>query len=292
MLTKLAQSDSTMREFIEEFAEICKPIPLMGNEDTSTLRQLRIFTSEAAIYHMWLSLGCTPDFLIGSSLGEYAAAYCAGVMDMQSAARMILLRGSILKKSENVLSMCSVSANARKVMSVAEESGINISIAGYNAPELVTVVGRDIRGFCEVLKKRNIPFNPILVNGGSHCGFFEDAREMFMRGTEGITLRKPQTKIISAVDTEYTHSDIEYWFDHIVKPVRLDKAVNEAVERGADFFLDLGVSPVMLGMAMNNTRKKGIKWLATIKGGADYRSNIKAAKDELQKIIQEDNYVH
>ena len=294
MLTKLAQIDDTMRKFIEEFTEICneKSVPLMSNEDTTALRQLRTFASEVAIYCMWQKLDCKPDFLIGSSLGEYAAAYCAGVMDMESTLRLILLRNTILKKSENILSMCSVSVNAAEVMKIAEESGIDISVAGYNAPELVTVVGREIHRFCEVLKERKIPFNPILVNGGSHCGFFADELEFFMKESEGIVLRKPQIEIISSVDTSYTYSDIEYWFDHIIKPVQFSRAMNEVIERGAGFFLDLGVSPVMLGMAMNNTRKKGIKWLATIKSGADYRSKIESAKEEFKKLIQEENYVY
>lgn len=294
MLKKLAQIDDSMRVFIEEFTEVCneKSVPLMGNEDTTALRQLRTFASEVAIYCMWKKLGCEPDFLIGSSLGEYAAAYCAGVMDIESAFRLILLRNTILKKSENILSMCSVSINAEEVMKIASESGITVSIAAYNAPELVTVVGKGIRRFCAVLKERKVPFNPILVNGGSHCEFFADEFSFFMKEAEGIVLRKPQIEIISSVDTSYTHSDIAYWFDHIIKPVQFSRAMNEVIERGAGFFLDLGVSPVMLGMAMNNTRKKGIKWLATIKSGADYCSNIESAKENFKRIIQEEKDVH
>jgi hybrid polyketide synthase/nonribosomal peptide synthetase FtdB len=47
----------------------------------------------------WRARGISPDFVIGHSMGETAAAYASGALQMKDALTVILHQGRILKKS-------------------------------------------------------------------------------------------------------------------------------------------------------------------------------------------------
>ncbi|MGV2686950.1 acyltransferase domain-containing protein, partial [Clostridium perfringens] len=51
---------------------------------------------EFALARLLLSWGVKPDAMIGYSFGEYAAACLAGVMSLEEAMRLIILRGELM----------------------------------------------------------------------------------------------------------------------------------------------------------------------------------------------------
>jgi amino acid adenylation domain-containing protein len=52
-----------------------------------------LFVNEYALARLWLSWGVAPDALIGQGVGEYAAACVSGVLGVDDALRLIVLRG-------------------------------------------------------------------------------------------------------------------------------------------------------------------------------------------------------
>ena len=61
--------------------------------------QPAIFLSSAAVYDALAEKGFAPQSMIGHSLGEYTALYCAGILPFEEAFRLILLRSSLMKKA-------------------------------------------------------------------------------------------------------------------------------------------------------------------------------------------------
>ncbi|EDN72342.1 Beta-ketoacyl synthase [Beggiatoa sp. SS] len=55
-----------------------------------------LFAIEVALYELWKSIGIEPDMVIGHSVGEYAAAYAAGIMELETGLKLIAKRGELM----------------------------------------------------------------------------------------------------------------------------------------------------------------------------------------------------
>ena len=81
---------------------------------------------EAALAALWRSWGIEPDFVLGHSLGEYAAAYVAGMLPLGDAIRLVAERGRLTHQIANSGAMAAVLAPyeivATEIDEVAEHS--------------------------------------------------------------------------------------------------------------------------------------------------------------------------
>ena len=92
---ELYESDAAFRAALDRCAALCAellPTPLlevMFESDAATLdsteyAQPAIFAVEYALTEMWRAKGVTPDFVLGHSVGEFAAAVAAGMPSSSS----------------------------------------------------------------------------------------------------------------------------------------------------------------------------------------------------------------
>ncbi|ODM92764.1 Acyl-CoA Delta(11) desaturase, partial [Orchesella cincta] len=58
--------------------------------------QISIFVVEYCLLKLWETWGVTPDYVLGHSLGEFAAAVAVGVLDLESALRLVTTRSILI----------------------------------------------------------------------------------------------------------------------------------------------------------------------------------------------------
>lgn len=295
MLGRLCTVSEDIKSVLEDFAAVTDKYTDTALMDETVeepaINQLRTVASEIAICKFWERCGLSADIYIGHSLGEYAAAYCAGILSAEAVVKMLTARNGILSISQDKLKMCALSCSEDEFKQIQSEKGTNAEIAAYNSKNKITIVGihADIDVICAELRAKKIEFFPIQVNGGSHSLIYKPYKEQFMSDSGDIEFGVPCTEkeIISTVIPDAGAKDMctkDYWFAHIISPVHFSDAVCTAVDENAGMFVDLGVSPNTLGIAINNVKKPGIKWIPTVRVGQNYRKQIHDSFETISSI--------
>lgn len=291
MLGKLSNVSTDIKSDLEEIAAITDKyteVPLLDETvEEPAINQLRTVVSEIVICRFWEKCGLNGDIYIGHSLGEYASAYCTGVFSAEAMVKLLTARNDILAVSENKLKMCAFNCSAEDFDRIQSERKTTSEIAAYNSKNRITVVGeiKDIDILCTQLKSKDIDYFPIQVNGGGHSSMYLPYKGQFMKASGEVVFGNPLSdgRIISTVIPGAGAEDMctkEYWFSHMTSPVRFSQAIRTAIKNNAGMFVDLGVSPNTLGIAMDNVKEHGIKWIPTVRVGQNYKKQMRNAFEQ------------
>jgi acyl transferase domain-containing protein len=107
---ELMQHEPLFRQTIERCDAAMRPYSRFSlieelsrsEEETQMARtevaQPAIFAIQVALAEMWKSWGIEPAAVVGHSVGEIAAAFVAGVLTFEEAARIIVLRARFMER--------------------------------------------------------------------------------------------------------------------------------------------------------------------------------------------------
>ncbi|MFF2412804.1 acyltransferase domain-containing protein, partial [Streptomyces sp. NPDC058092] len=213
--------------------------------------QPALFSVMVSLAKLWRSHGVEPSAVVGHSQGEIAAAYVAGGLSLDDAARVVALRSrAVRERLAGQGGMMSVLLPVNRVEKYLERFDGRISVAAVNSPGTVVVAGEpaaldELQAACEQdgARARRIP-----VDYASHSVQVEGIQEELLRLLAPVAPRSGTIPFYSTASGDFLDTaelDAAYWYRNLRGRVGFEPAVRALVANGAKLFVELSPHPVL-----------------------------------------------
>ncbi|MET0647635.1 MAG: beta-ketoacyl synthase N-terminal-like domain-containing protein [Pyrinomonadaceae bacterium] len=289
---QLFDAHAGFRQTLERCDELLRgrlPKPLLevlfgeGDEIDETLyAQPALFALEYALAELWKSWGVVPCAVLGHSVGEYAAAYFAGLFNLEDGLRMVAERGRLMQALPEAGAMLSVFADEETCAEAVGSDANTVGIAAVNGPAQ-TVLSGDAKAIARIesaLAARGVGVKRLRVSHAFHSPLMRPMVEQFARVAAGVKYGTAAVEVVSCVTGFKADGEMStpaYWRDQILAPVRFAEAVRSLGAMDVDAFVEIGPKPVLTAMAQDCLDSRARVWLSSLGPGAeDLRSMLEA----------------
>nr|AAK19883.1 soraphen polyketide synthase A [Sorangium cellulosum] len=229
---------------------------LRGDEGAPSLERIEVvqpalFTVMVSLAALWRSRGIEPDAVVGHSQGELAAAYVAGALSLDDAAKVVARRSRLLSTLSGQGAMAAVERPPAALEPYLARFGRRLSIAAINSPSATTVSGEPdaIDHLLRLLKAEQIFALKLRVDVASHGAQIEGMREQLLEELREIEPRESRIPFYSTVRGEKlagTELGAAYWYDNLLRPVRFADATQLLLDDAHRFFVEVSPHPVLM----------------------------------------------
>ncbi len=221
-----------------------------GPLDRTAVLQPALFAVEVALASLWREWGIEPRAMLGYSLGEYVAAWAAGVMPLDGALRLVAERARLIDAlPEGAMLALSLSEDETVAMLSGGGGGgrfAELSLAAVNGPGLSVVAGPPpaVAAFEEHLAAAGCASRRLRTTHAFHSRMMLPAAERLTELARRVELKAPRIPYLSNVTgtwiTAAQATDPGYWAEHLCRPVRFGAAVAELWREPEQALLEIG----------------------------------------------------
>ncbi len=216
----------------------------------TAIAQPSICAIQIALAAQWDFWGIRPAAVTGHSVGEVAAAWCAGVFTLEEAMRIIFHRGDTMSRAVGDCGMLAASLSADDARQFIEDYDGAICVGAINSPQSVTLSGEQeaLNRAATVLTERGIWNKAVPVNYAFHSRQMDPVKEPLRIALEGLNPRPAQIPLYSTVTgqrIEGTELGAEYWWRNVRETVRFAPAMESLARDGYTTYVEVAAHPVL-----------------------------------------------
>ena len=233
-----------------------------GPEDQLKLTEITqpaILTTSVAAWRVLQSLGITPSYVVGHSLGEYSANVAAGTLSFADAVRTVRNRGKYMQEAVpvGVGAMAAVIAlPAEEVEKVCAESaqGEVSQAANLNSPDQTVISGSKaaIERAAVLAKERGAKRALILpVSAPFHCALMQPAQDRLAGDLHALSFHNPEVPIMCNVDAVLVTTgdqSRDALIRQVTGAVQWVKSMKGLIALGVENFVEVGPGKVLCGL--------------------------------------------
>ena len=189
--------------------------------------------------------GITPDYVVGASMGEFAAAVAAGIMTAEEALQTLITHGieverALTPKQGGMLAIM------RGVDYFDHEPWLHgqCELAAVNSDRQITVAGgsQALHHIKNQLKEHKVDYLDIPVDYAFHSKAIDPLAAFSLALVDKIPRRTPKIPFVSGLRGQHLNQlDNEYFWDVVRQPIQYQQAIL-AIEKdpATKTYLDLG----------------------------------------------------
>jgi thioester reductase-like protein len=253
-----------------------------SNINQTAIAQPAIFALQVALAELWQSWGIKPARVIGHSVGEAAAAYCAGVFSLEDAVQLIYHRSRLQDTTAGHGKMLAAGITAAEARTAIGDLAAQVQLAAINSPNLVTLAGdtAPLETIAAKLEAEGRFVRWLRVNYAFHTHQMESIKDELLEALAGIQPQPARIPFVSTVTGEVhpgERLDAMYWWHNVRQPVLFGPAIDSLIESGEGLFLEIGPHPALQSSITACFAERGSK-------GAIYHSLARNTDESLEML--------
>ncbi|MFF3205556.1 beta-ketoacyl synthase N-terminal-like domain-containing protein [Streptomyces sp. NPDC002962] len=216
--------------------------------DRVEIAQPVLFGVQLALAELWRSYGVEPAAVIGHSLGEVAAAVCAGALDVADAARVVAVRARLLSGLHGG-AMAVVDLDDDELADL-EHDFPGVRVAVHSSPRQKVVTGDEgaVTRLVRRLGESGRAARAMRVVGAGHSPQVDPLLPELtdaLADVRGGPARIPVYSTVLDDPRGDSRFDAAHWAANLRRPVRLDRALAAAAADGHTAFVEISPQPVL-----------------------------------------------
>jgi [acyl-carrier-protein] S-malonyltransferase len=219
------------------------------------VQQPALVATSLAILAAIRARGIKPDFVVGHSVGEFAALAAAGAIRVEEAIGLVRERGLAMAEAakKNPGSMAAILGLDDEVVERICRRILNVWPANYNCPGQIVVSGEDpaVDEACEEAEaqgaRRAIKLR---VSGAFHSPLVARAADRFRPALDKVKFAEPTAPFMSTVTArvETAKRMGPLLVEQLTAPVRFTHAAQALLKEGVHTFVEVGPGNVLSGL--------------------------------------------
>jgi amino acid adenylation domain-containing protein len=217
----------------------------------TALAQPALFAVESALAKLWMSWGIRPSGMLGHSLGEYVAAWLAGVFSLEDALAIVAARGALMQRLPSG-AMLAVPLPEAEVEAMLDPE---LSLAAVNAPSLCVVSGPEpaVAALRERLEASGVRDRRLVTSHAFHSAMMEPVLAPFAERLGRVHLNPPSLPWISNLTGDWIRpgeaTDPVYWVRHLRATVRFAAGLEVLLADPGTVLLETGPGDGLTNLA-------------------------------------------
>lgn len=225
--------------------------------------QALLFAIQASLSDSLAERKIVPSVVFGHSVGEIAAAYCAGCLNLEDAIAIVTVRSRHQHALRGEGTMAAVALSPERAIALASEHGLEgIVVGAINTESSVTISGPadQIRTYRAIGRKTHVAVHVLDIDYPFHHPIIDRERDAFLRDLPPYTPKSGHIQFVSAVTGQLLDGEKltpAYWWNNVREVVRFSDACDTALRLGTGLFLEISPRPILASYLNENIRQHG-----------------------------------
>ncbi|MFC5883346.1 acyltransferase domain-containing protein, partial [Streptomyces virginiae] len=214
--------------------------------DRTQYTQAALFATEVALYRLVEHYGLTPDYLMGHSVGELAAAHIAGVLDLDDACTLVAARGRLMQTAPAGGAMIAIEATETEIRDTLPTHHGHLDIAAVNTPHSTVITGdhHAAHQLATTWRNNGRRTKQLNVSHAFHSPHMDTILNDFHTTAATLTYHTPTIPIISNLTgqpaTTEQLTNPHYWTQHLRHTVRFNDGIHHLHHHNVTTYIELG----------------------------------------------------
>jgi [acyl-carrier-protein] S-malonyltransferase len=237
-----------------DLKQICFESPVEDLVDTAIQQPALLAASLAALAAL-RSRGITPDYVVGHSVGEFAALQASEAYTVEEAFELVRARGIAMAAAalENPGSMAAILGLDDESVETLCRRILGVWPANYNCPGQIVVSGQNdaVDECCSQANEQGARRAvKLAVSGAFHSPLVAKAAEALRPHVEKIHFKQTEVPFMSTVTARIEDAQKlgTLLCDQLTAPVKFTQSTNELINKGVRTFVEVGPGNVLSGL--------------------------------------------